>query len=486
MDMKRFFLYAISIAALALAGCGGNGGTPSPVDPPDPPIMTCPGDPGCPPDPPAATGPTDMDLAMAIFFPNKDGMGQGLDAEGRPNADGDLVAGATVVVGGDELGKDDELEEGEFMASADTPPSLGKGWAGSIHERTTKDGVTDTITVYSNKADPTAELYLDYYAVNNDYGDTRPGVESAGDNDDDVRVLTLSNVIPKAASKFFMADMFPSGGNMSLPYKDDDDTSANELKFGGTFHGVAGDFECAAVPCRATNDKDGNLVDLVGTWTFTPTKTDNVKVQGVTADPDYLQFGYWLQKETDEDGETTYTASAFAGGKGLSDMATVRQLEGSATYEGPASGLFVRKTYDATADDFVPSSSGQFTATANLTAYFAQKLEDGAGTIADSLLNSINGTVTDFMHNGQEIDSTWKVTLEKAEYGADSDLVDGMFTGDTTGDGEWRGQFYGAVEEDSDDVATGDQPTYPAGVAGEFNAHFDRGHVIGGFGAVRE
>ena len=26
MDMKRFFLYAIMIAALALAGCGGNGG----------------------------------------------------------------------------------------------------------------------------------------------------------------------------------------------------------------------------------------------------------------------------------------------------------------------------------------------------------------------------------------------------------------------------------------------------------------------------
>ena len=36
MDMKRFFLYAIVIAALALAGCGGNGGTKTvtPVDPP--------------------------------------------------------------------------------------------------------------------------------------------------------------------------------------------------------------------------------------------------------------------------------------------------------------------------------------------------------------------------------------------------------------------------------------------------------------------
>ena len=29
MDMKRFFLYFITIAALALAGCGGNGNNPS-------------------------------------------------------------------------------------------------------------------------------------------------------------------------------------------------------------------------------------------------------------------------------------------------------------------------------------------------------------------------------------------------------------------------------------------------------------------------
>lgn len=50
MDMKRFFLYAIVIAALTLAGCGGNGGTKTvtPVGPTPPP--SCPaGQTGTPP-----------------------------------------------------------------------------------------------------------------------------------------------------------------------------------------------------------------------------------------------------------------------------------------------------------------------------------------------------------------------------------------------------------------------------------------------------
>ena len=47
MDMKRFFLFAIVIAALTLAGCGGNGGgrmdtaTPTPTPTPDT-TVTCP------------------------------------------------------------------------------------------------------------------------------------------------------------------------------------------------------------------------------------------------------------------------------------------------------------------------------------------------------------------------------------------------------------------------------------------------------------
>ena len=65
MDMKRFFLYAIMIAALALAGCGGNGGgTAMGPDPdPDPPAQCPEGQVGTPPDC-APPGPTPEEMAL--------------------------------------------------------------------------------------------------------------------------------------------------------------------------------------------------------------------------------------------------------------------------------------------------------------------------------------------------------------------------------------------------------------------------------------
>ena len=73
MDMKRFFLYAIVIAALVMAGCGGNGGTPDDMtmgpgngtggDEECPPGQT-----GTPPDcvtPPPPTPPTCLEDPMA-------------------------------------------------------------------------------------------------------------------------------------------------------------------------------------------------------------------------------------------------------------------------------------------------------------------------------------------------------------------------------------------------------------------------------------
>ena len=68
MDMKRFFLYAIVIVALTLAGCGGNGGgqtampDPTPTDPPA--MVTCPDGSTAPSMDACPAGPTPEEMAL--------------------------------------------------------------------------------------------------------------------------------------------------------------------------------------------------------------------------------------------------------------------------------------------------------------------------------------------------------------------------------------------------------------------------------------
>ena len=98
MDMKRFFLYAIVIAALALAGCGGNGGgtamMPDPT-PPDPPAMvTCPDGSTAPSMDACPAGPTPeemalkdaQDAAMAAYMAAMTAVGGARDYVARQNA----------------------------------------------------------------------------------------------------------------------------------------------------------------------------------------------------------------------------------------------------------------------------------------------------------------------------------------------------------------------------------------------------------------
>ena len=108
----------------------------------------------------------------------------------------------------------------------------------------------------------------------------------------------------------------------------------------------------------------------------------------------------------------------------------------------------------------------------------------GGGDVATNLQHSISGTVMNFMHGGQMIDSKWMVELDRAMFGANCgsatpacDDTDNIFKGTTnTGVGQWQGQFIGPAADDA----------MPSGVAGEFNGHFTNGHVIGAFGATMQ
>ena len=485
MDMKRFFLYVSMIAALALAGCGGGGNGVDPAPPPPPPPMTCPGDPDCPPPPPTTKGAfpgTAMEAAMAIVAPNKDGdpadlrtrrpTGIALTQTTTNSIQVTVTSPATATP--DILGMDDmDIEDAdEFQPKTDAAPLSITDWDPMVMERTVDD-VTDTVTLYLDKAAPKDVQYLTYFADDNAYmaanPDTRPeivqGVTDITDADTsaaDKRYDTGDGVLNLGTAvgddyKLFYADAFKLGPSTTRTYAGEDDAQTPDMKeneFAGTFAGVEGTYICGAGTgnmCSATTNAKGNLMTLTDNWTFRPTAAGaRGRVQDVDIDTDYLKFGYWVQATKKSDGTTSYGVSTFASGSmayGANAVAErVAALQGSATYAGPATGLFVRKT--GPVDAALPTSAGQFTADVGLTARFG-----GTGVaIADQY--SVSGTVDNFQGDG--VDPNWEVDLSRARFATPTEGVGtadaaitaydthvNSFDGSTTGKGVWMGSFFG-------------------------------------------
>ena len=128
----------------------------------------------------------------------------------------------------------------------------------------------------------------------------------------------------------------------------------------------------------------------------------------------------------------------------------------------------------------VATTAGQFAADATLTATFGQvpvSAEDTDGTIAPNLLNTVTGTIDDFVLEHGEANA-WAVNLQ-----GDIDMADGTVTsanGATGGGapGAWNATFHGSTD-DGDNNAT----VQPSSVVGEFDANFSNGSVAGAFGA---
>ena len=553
MDMKRFFLYAITIAALALAGCGGNGGggTP-PVVPPPVACVTPEVDDGmgvcAVPTPvgPTAADPIAEKKAPAIADPDGDGVlgennatergvvaasatdpaasADDLENPNRPgkgeaeNGEDDLFG---VTAGGigrptvmtidgateddnDRLGMADMTvdDEDEFEMMAD---GMVGNFARNVHTRTISD-VSDTVTVFDNRDAATDVEYDTFYETSG-----RPGVTGMADTDNDDQ-LTLNTTGMNVAdnSDLYYAMAFPTGDRQTFAYAtmDVEDTmdvdESEESTFAGMFNGVPGEYSCAA-DCSAMSDKDGNLAELGGTWTFTPervaTDADPHMIVGAKQDDDYLAFGYWLQG-TGEGDKVKYGIGTFATGSMSFETAGIPLLVGSAKYSGPAGGMFVMKT-DIDGDNMgpVPTTAGKFTAEAELTAQFGS-------TTATADDFTISGTVESFVlsnYDGTPVDNDWSLKLNRAAfasrtYDGSTGLINpesfnghaATFGGTTTGmedgtDGRWEGGFYGPnVMDDMDTTADETTTGYPTGVAGEFIGHFESGHAIGGFGAEKE
>ncbi len=468
----KFVLVLVASLFLLLAGCGGGGGSSSPAPDPEPPMT---------PDP-EPTGPTQAEIdaeAMRVG-----GALGGTATNANVNVLTTLPTGATVMMGKVTTGK----MPTDFKADTETAYTAITGFSSNAYKQTNQAGnITVEGVLYNNVEAPKAQRYAVFFADATSSGVSFLASSAVAADETGALTFTAAGFNAGDHADKFMGARFPSGVNMIRDFMDDDDTDAKENEVAGSFFGVPGTFACTGDPCTARTNADGELSAFVGAWTFTPTRftlgaaadatatpptsATGTMVQGVVPDSDYLVFGYWLEKTTAADGEMTYKARLYqVGGSAVDDVSTA---EGTATYAGPATGLYMHKTVDANGEPTSPFTSGQFTAQAMLTASF------GGTEVGTAHQNTVTGTVTGFKNSaGEAIGNDWTVTL-----GRTATSTDGTFAGTTTGykngtTGNWAGTFYG-----TNPAAATDRP---GSAAGTFNGHFKNGHVAGAFGVTHQ
>ena len=183
------------------------------------------------------------------------------------------------------------------------------------------------------------------------------------------------------------------------------------------------------------------------------------------ADTDYLDFGYWY-RTLPHDGDKLDSFRLIAVGSMRPDP--VEQVTGSATYSGPATGVYAKMSRG------VYTQSGQFTAETSLQAVF----EDPSAEEDDRF--GVSGTISNFRNNrGNLIDSSWTVTLNKAVHDPIQREPDNFVAGKTSRGGDWKFQYFGPV------LVSGGDPIAPSAIAGSFVEEFTNGNVAGAFAATK-
>ena len=250
----------------------------------------------------------------------------------------------------------------------------------------------------------------------------------------------------------------------------------------GTLNDVPGTFTCP-VGCRLQYEggftliTSGGNIDLTGATigglqvgvdtfvigsasgiVFTPEST----TQTVT-DTDYLSLGAWLFVPDNVTNATDYLFGAFADGGDPFLQSNIMALQGTASYEGNAIGVYTEMTPEGT-------SISDFDGDVRLNASFG-------GT---SDLGTISGSITNFEVGGEQADGT--LTLGTANIGMqNSGFFDGAVSGfddERTYEGQWGGQFFGNRESDGK----------PGSVAGTFGGHStdDAASFVGAIGAHKQ
>ena len=304
-------------------------------------------------------------------------------------------------------------------------------------------GESFTVSIASTKGPNTAASFAEKYATANAAPTAEEPIQYGANR---TATLLTGSAVPLAKSPKFPQ----KSGTINYP-------AGDKRQFGGTYDGADGMYVCEGDTCSAKYTEDG--VQLTGTWTF-------VHVPGArtsTADDGFLSYGWWLQKNDKDEivdvGPVFYTK----GGEAI-DSTQFAALEGTATYEGAATGKYA--IYSGAFSN--RSEAGHFTAHAMLTADFA---EEASG--------SIEGTISKFMTAAGPKDG-WMVHLGSTVLG-DSGVTDtlGMATWEIGGiKSDAKGAYFARLfDQGADDV--------PKEVGGYFEVPFEGGvgEMIGAFAA---
>ena len=191
--------------------------------------------------------------------------------------------------------------------------------------------------------------------------------------------------------------------------------------------------------------------------TFLSTETSPVR------DADYLAGGVWLIVPDDASSTHDYEFGAFGDGNDPFLQSNLTAVDGTATYDGDATGVYSEKFGGST-------EIGYFGGDVRLMANF------GGGND----LGTISGSITNFEVDGVPTDGI--LSLGTANIGSQDS---GFFKGSVTGSddergytGHWGGQFFGNGESDG----------RPGSVGGTFGGHStdDVVNFVGVFGAHKQ
>ena len=388
----KFQALSAAAVALSLAGCGGGGG----------------GGGG------GGTGPVSQlgREARTVAALTKQAAieaeaGQAIDASlGGSAGDGSAVATYNLTISRDS--GDMTVEIADSAMAEDGDPAFAftveLGRDGRMLVRDNGMGVQEIVGAHSDiealEAISFAEVHeLDFSTdgTNDAPEATYEALRIAGDD-----VAVLGRVMSAA---------FTAGTEATLRFAHDDPATlgtdeARELA--GAYDGAAGTYRCnGAAECTVEIGANGGIAGMGTGWIFTPDPGATVDVR----DSDYLHYGFWLRKTTDDEGAVTYNEVETFAGSSVPASGGLAAVMGRAIYEGGAAGVYIIRTrYDPNTGELVNANSGHFAADARLTATFGQTAQQD---IAPNQLYMLTGTINNFVLSGEE-DNDWQVTLAGA------------------------------------------------------------------------